>query len=172
MPRMRAKETAALAKDRHGQKTCEDESAQAKAEILKRGANGMKERFHAAIISTAQPREASFTDARPMIKQASGAGLRCRCTAVGAASPRGCSHIASPCSLRSVDTPQIQEIRGPCRHCHRIRPDDSPPDRVRKIGQIPIEASVQFTEYQSTAAIVLPTIRCLLLNQNDAVRVA
>ena len=103
MPRMRAKETAALAKDRHGQKTCEDESAQAKAEILKRGANVMKERFHAAIISKAPPREASFTDARPMVKQASGAGLRCRCTAVGAASPRGCSHIASQCSLRSGD---------------------------------------------------------------------
>ena len=112
MPRMRAKETAALAKDRHGQKTCEDESAQAKAEILKRGANGMKERFHAAIISKAPPREASFTDARPMVKQASGAGLRCRCTAVGAASPRGCSHIASQCSLRSADTPQIQERCG------------------------------------------------------------
>ena len=112
MPRMRAKETAALAKDRHGQKTCEDESAQAEAEILKRGANGMKERFHAAIISKAQPREASFTDARPMVKQASGAGLRCRCTAVGAASPHGCSHIASQCSLRSADTPQIQERCG------------------------------------------------------------
>ena len=172
MPRMRAKETAALAKDRHGQKAREDESAQAKAEILKRGANVMKERFHAAIISKAPPREASFTDARPMVKQASGEGLRCRCTAVGAASPHGCSHIASQCSLPSADTPQIQEIRGPCRHCHRIRPDDSPPDRVRKIGQIPINASFQFTEYQSTAAIVLPTIRCLLLNQNDAVRVA
>ena len=58
MPRMRAKETAALAKDRHGQKIYEDESAQAEAEILKRGANGMKERFHAAIISKAPPREA------------------------------------------------------------------------------------------------------------------
>ena len=55
---MHAKETAALAKDRHGQKTCEDESAQAETEILKRGANGMKERFHAAMISEAPPREA------------------------------------------------------------------------------------------------------------------
>ena len=45
--------------------------------------------------------------------RSSGVGLRCRCTAVGAASPRGCRHIASQCSLRSADTPQIQDIRGP-----------------------------------------------------------
>ena len=40
--------------------------------------------------------------------------MRCRCTAVGAASPHGCSLIASQCSLRSADTPQIQDIRVPC----------------------------------------------------------
>ena len=46
--------------------------------------------------------------------RSSAVGWRCRCTVVGAASPHGCSHIASQCSLRSADTPQIQEVRGPC----------------------------------------------------------
>ena len=136
MPRMRAKETAALAKDRHGQKAREDESTQAETEILKRGANGMKERFHAAIISKAPPLEASFTDARPMVKQASGAGLRCRCTAVGAASPHGCSHIASPCSLRSANTPQIQGIRGPCPQLNHSTLHQAPVPRRRHLKRI------------------------------------